>query len=292
MIWRALSFSHFWIALGASATAWLTWNGTDYGTIDTPQHLAVVIWVGLCTGCGYTVQRAIKHQRTPAAMPPERRRYWDRHALSMLTVWGSLWLLFTWSQWKLMAWELSPLLAVGPPLVLASLAYAMAPGLPGGLRSVIWLKTPLIAAVWATACTLHPNVTWDPVLWGQRFLLIAGLSLPIDIRDMGVDKDHIPTWPMVLGPRSCLRWAQGLLVLAGLLPWAHAASWWAIGEDLAAATPLVMCLQAWGAAWWLRPSRALPLLTSTEEWEKEKAAGWVLDGVLVWPLLWCFLMMR
>ena len=180
----------------------------------------------------------------------------------------------------------------GGGLVLASLAYALAPGLPGGLRSVIWLKTPLIAAVWATACTLHPNVTWDPVLWGQRFLLIAGLSLPIDIRDMGVDKDHIPTWPMVLGPRSCLRWAQGLLVLAGLLPWAHAASWWAIGEDLAAATPLVMCLQAWGAAWWLRPSRALPLLTSTEEWEKEKAAGWVLDGVLVWPLLWCFLMMR
>lgn len=289
MLWRSMSFSHFWIALGAGATTWLTWMVNDAGVIDSSQHLAVAIWVGLSTGCGYTVQRAIKHQRTPAAMPAERRTYWDRHGLAMLAVWGSLWLLFTWGQWGVMAWDLNSLLAVGAPLILASLAYALVPGLPGGLRSVIWLKTPLIAAVWATACTLHPNMTWDPVLWGQRFLLIAGLSLPIDIRDMVVDKDHIPTWPMVVGPHSCLRWAQVMLVLAGLLPWAHGISWAAICEDFRAATPLVMCLQAWAAAWWLRPSNALPLLTSAKDWEKEKAAGWVLDGVLVWPVLWCFL---
>ena len=290
MLWRAMSFSHFWIALGAGATAWMTWRVNDASIIDSSQQLAVAIWVGLSTGCGYTVQRAIKYQRTPAAMPAERRSYWDRHGLAMLMVWGSLWLLFTSAQWNVMEWELNSLLAVGAPLVLAG--YALAPGLPGGLRSVIWLKTPLIAAVWATACTLHPNMTREPVLWGQRFLLIAGLSLPIDIRDMVVDKDHIPTWPMVVGPHSCLRWAQVLLVLAGLLPWVQAVSWAAICEDFRASTPLVMCLQAWAAAWWLRPSNALPLLTSTEESEKEKAAGWVLDGVLVWPLLWGFVSIK
>ena len=86
----------------------------------------------------------------------------------------------------------------------ASLAYAVVPGLGGGLRKVVWVKTPLIAAVWATATTHHPELGWDGVLWVQRFVFIAGLTLPFDIRDLDVDRHHMETLPQVTSPERVL----------------------------------------------------------------------------------------
>ena len=70
---------------------------------------------------------------------------------------------------------------------------------------VVWVKTPSIAAVWATATTHHPELGWDGVLWIQRFVFIAGLTLPFDIRDLDVDRHHMETLPQVTSPEACLR---------------------------------------------------------------------------------------
>ena len=40
------------------------------------------------------------------------------------------------------------------------------------------------------------------VLWGERFLVIAALTLPFDLRDRAWDPDGMRTWPQWLGPKG------------------------------------------------------------------------------------------
>ena len=38
------------------------------------------------------------------------------------------------------------------------------------------------------------------LLWGERCLVIAALTLPFDLRDRRWDEDGMRTWPQLLGP--------------------------------------------------------------------------------------------
>ena len=243
----------------------------------------VALWVALSTGLGYTIQRAIKHTRHPHTMPDERRRFWDAAKWPMVAAWGLAWAGCTWftgASWAWSAWRVAVLGAVAA----ASLAYAVVPGLGGGLRKVVWVKTPLIAAVWATATTHHPELGWDGLLWIQRFVFIAGLTLPFDIRDLDVDKDHMETLPLVTSPEQVLFWSRRLLACAGLL---SLVVWgWRIGQHGIRpidAAPLLLAMQSAWAAWLIRPKVALNTLASSDEWTRERKTGWQLDGVLVMP---------
>ena len=156
----------------------------------------------------------------------------------------------------------------------------------GGLRKVGWGTTPLSAAVWATATTHHPELGWDSILWIHRFVFIAGLTLPFDIRDLDVDRRHMETLPQVTSPECVLSWARRLLAGAGLL---SLAVWgWRFGQHGVRpidAAPLLLALQSAWAVWLIRPEVALEALTNSDEWARERKTGWQLDGVLVMPYL-------
>ncbi|HAT47911.1 MAG TPA: hypothetical protein DCS71_03195, partial [Flavobacteriales bacterium] len=176
-------------------------------------------------------------------------------------------------------------LSVAIGLGLASLTYAFVPLMNGGLRKVSWLKIPLIAVVWATATTHHPEHGIDPILWAQRALFIAGLTLPFDIRDIEIDRPHMTTIPMVTSAKRALNLSRNLIAAAGAISFLV----WVCrcmqdGLKPHEAIPLAISAQCLWAHWILRPGRALAALQG-EESVRENFTGWRLDGVLAAPFL-------
>lgn len=269
---RALSFTHFWIAGAAAMTTWASWEwaGQDEGTA------VWAIWVGLSTGLGYTVQRAIKHGLDAANMPPMRRAFWDGHRNAMVGGWVLAWVAFTSWRWdELLLLDQVPwLLTLG----VLGLFYAVVPGTRRGLRASPWLKIPIIATAWALATT----PTFDGVnvgLFASRWLLIAGLTLPFDVRDLAVDQHRISTIPMAWGASLSLRVATLLLLGSGMC--LYLSKTWGVQPDLSA---LLLAQSILAATLVASPFLARGLSDGTER-EREKWAGLVLDGVLWLPLL-------
>lgn len=286
-MWRLLSFSHLWIAFGAFATTMLSWLwvGEDHALAN--GGLAAAVWVGASTGLGYTVQRGIKYMGHAESLPPLRRAFWRQGGTLLGAGWLIAWGGITWVFWADLAWWTPRRWPVAVGLGVMGIAYAFLPGVSGGLRSVTWLKIPVIAAVWATATTHHPEVATDGAAWVHRFLLVAALTLPFDLRDVDVDRPCMRTLPMLWGPARTLRVAQGLaLASATVALWA-----WATRVHVAGTLrpledgPLVAALQSLAVVGVLRPTASLAKLTHRDERVKERWTGWVLDGMLCLPYL-------
>jgi 4-hydroxybenzoate polyprenyltransferase len=93
-----------------------------------------------------------------------------------------------------------------------------------GLRNIPGIKLFLIASVWALSCVLLPilemesnqaiSVTLNDtiLLIAKRFLFIAAITVPFDIRDIYQDKFYeLKTIPVLFGERWALFICQGLL---------------------------------------------------------------------------------
>lgn len=95
-----------------------------------------------------------------------------------------------------------------------------------GLRNIPGLKLFLIAIVWSFSCVLLPIVEGSArhlvdikiadtvLLVGKRFLFIAAITVPFDIRDLFQDKYfNLKTIPVMLGERKAYLFCQLLLVI-------------------------------------------------------------------------------
>ncbi|PRY54338.1 hypothetical protein B0I27_102104 [Arcticibacter pallidicorallinus] len=95
-----------------------------------------------------------------------------------------------------------------------------------GLRNIPGLKLFLIAIVWSFSCVLLPIVEGSArhlvdikvadtvLLVGKRFLFIAAITVPFDIRDLFHDKHfNLKTIPVMLGERKAYLFCQLLLVI-------------------------------------------------------------------------------
>ena len=289
MTWRWLSFTHIWISLGAFATTLVSgvWFSPDLAWQG--MGIPMATWVALSTGLGYTVQRAIKHAKQPQNMPSARQSFWSDHGWKMLVGWGLPWLAFNLRFFDELQWHRPERQMVVALLALASLAYSVVPGFAGGLRKVTWLKVPLIAGVWATATTMHPEAAFEPLLWTQRFIFIASLTLPFDIRDLEVDEHHIQTVASLKSPAWVLQTSRHGMLFSMAMCAAGVASCHLCATPTA--VPLIGLIQSAWAWWLLQDRKTLSPLTSGIEEVREKQAGWTLDGVLLapgWilPVLW------
>ncbi|MGB1480437.1 MAG: hypothetical protein ACPG66_03580 [Flavobacteriales bacterium] len=269
MAWRGLSFSHVWIAGGAGWTAWASWLLVAPDTEAAPW----CFWIALSTGLGYTVQRAIKHRFDPESLPPMRRAFWEKYSAAMAAGWGTLWAAFTLRFWGVLDLESRiPLLAT---LAILGLCYAVVPGSRHGLRAHPALKVPLVATAWTLATT--PDLT-DAAFFTSRWLLVAGLTLPFDVRDLAVDASRIRTVPMVWGATTTLRLSVALLAASSLFFWRGLGLDWDVES-------LVVGGQGLVAAVFVALPRTATSLERGNEAEREWITGWMLDGVLWLPFL-------
>ncbi|MGV3508092.1 MAG: hypothetical protein ACO1N7_02295 [Sphingobacteriaceae bacterium] len=94
-----------------------------------------------------------------------------------------------------------------------------------GLRNVPGLKLFLIALIWSLSCVLLPIVELgntqsvvisasDTILLiAKRFLFVAAITVPFDIRDLFQDKSYdLKTIPVILGERKSYMVCQVLLL--------------------------------------------------------------------------------
>ncbi|SMC65120.1 UbiA prenyltransferase family protein [Pedobacter africanus] len=94
-----------------------------------------------------------------------------------------------------------------------------------GLRNIPGIKLFLIALVWSVSCVLLPVVELEHnyqinissaetlLLVAKRFLFIAAITIPFDIRDLFQDKLYaLKTIPVMLGEKKAYIFCQFLLV--------------------------------------------------------------------------------
>jgi 4-hydroxybenzoate polyprenyltransferase len=95
-----------------------------------------------------------------------------------------------------------------------------------GLRNIPGVKLFLIAIVWSLSCVLLPILELESsagitisasdsiLLIAKRFLFIAAITVPFDIRDLFQDKtNELKTIPVILGEKKALLICQGLLAI-------------------------------------------------------------------------------
>lgn len=109
------------------------------------------------------------------------------------------------------------------PALLISALYPLAFPNPNqqfsSLRSLPMLKLLLIAASWSWLSfgvpMLMMDTAWTMALFGElffRILLVAGLTIPFDVRDLKYDAASMHTIPQVFGVSVALSLAEGLLL--------------------------------------------------------------------------------
>lgn len=123
-----------------------------------------------------------------------------------------------------------------------------------GLRNIPGIKLFLIALVWSISCVLLPVVELEQnhqinistaetlLLVAKRFMFIAAITIPFDIRDLFQDKLYaLKTIPVMLGERKAMIFCQILLIgyLALLLLFSQS-----INADIIALT-ITLILTGW-----------------------------------------------
>lgn len=234
------------------------------------------LWMGVSTGLGYSVQRAIKHRLDSGSMPALRRAFWDRWTDAMVLGWASIWAAFT--AWKWNELRLEHHLALLAILTALGLLYSMVPGQRQGLRALPWLKIPLIATAW-TLATIPSPLEASPWFFASRWLLIAGLTLPFDVRDLAVDTPRISTLPMAWGGRVSLRVSACLLTASALCFLASPVS------NTCSLLGILTMAQGPLAAAIVTSSTFEKTMIQGSDVQREWWTGVVLDGVLWIPLL-------
>jgi hypothetical protein len=235
---RNLLWSNAVISAAAAACVLgsLALGGTG---LSGPAKWAFALGVGSATWWAYTWQRHVKSTR-PDGLRPDHLA-WHRHHWPRIRLVALLLLPLASAPLLMTAGNLlaTPSALLSTPIALLATCAAITvlyAGLPGergirqSLRRIPGIKMLWIAGAWATITALWP-IWWASgmesglpegavLLWGERFLVIAALTLPFDLRDRRWDPDGMRTWPQLLGPAGTRILGLAFLVAAGLLRWA------------------------------------------------------------------------
>lgn len=182
-----LVFSNTFIAICAVGQGWLT-----YMLLGAGPDPEVLVLLYFATAFVYNAQAVLDKIPKGGTSVYYRIDWLIRHrrlirTLSFIAVGGILaCALFL----KAATW-----LALGVTGLLA-IFYSFPLFKTGGLRQVPGLKLFLIAGVWASACVLIPyfesGIQLETgklvMLWLKRFLFIAAITLPFDIKDIATDR--------------------------------------------------------------------------------------------------------
>jgi 4-hydroxybenzoate polyprenyltransferase len=216
-----LLFSNIFIALGAVAQGLVT-----YGLLNARPDACVLALLFCSTLAQYNFSILLSKPAHPDQSPFRRVRWIFSHerltlSLTFLTTAALMALFFALSH------AAQILLAL---LAALSMAYALplfkANGKKFGLRNIPGIKLFLIATVWSLSCVVLPvlelearRVVTVPVrdiflLTAKRFLLVAAITVPFDIRDLFQDRSNaLRTIPVILGEKKANLFCQALLLI-------------------------------------------------------------------------------
>lgn len=216
-----LLFSNVFIALCAVAQGLVTYHLLQ--TRPDPYILAFLFFstIGL-----YNFSMLLSKPANPENSPYLRVRWiFAHHRLIISITMISILCLIPLSLWYLsieskVLMVFTGLLAVGYNVPFLTLNQQKI-----GLRNIPGIKLFLIALVWSVSCVLLPIVELERsyqinvssaetlLLVAKRFLFIAAITVPFDIRDLFQDKLYaLKTIPVILGEKKAYIFCQFLLL--------------------------------------------------------------------------------
>ncbi len=216
-----LLFSNVFIGLCAVAQAKVTYYLLD---VESDKHVLGILF--FATVSLYNFSMLISRPEEPKKSPFRRVRWIDNHHRLMITL-----TLIAILSTMVAALFLSTasqilLLFLGVIAVCYNLPLFTVGDQKFGLRNVPGLKLFLIALIWSLSCVLLPIVELgntqqivippnDTILLiAKRFLFIAAITVPFDIRDLFQDRSNeLKTIPVILGERKSYMICQGLLLI-------------------------------------------------------------------------------
>jgi 4-hydroxybenzoate polyprenyltransferase len=215
----ALLFSNVFMALCAVAQGLVTFHIIGSKPVYPVLALLFASTLGLYNFCILIIR-----PKRPETSPYRRVRWFFAHHRLMVTMTIAC-LLGLVPLFFLLA-NSSKLLLVG--LAVLSFGYGLplftTKGGKSGLRNVPGLKAILITLVWTLSCvllpifeaqdTLHMSVpaSTTSIILAKRFLFIAALTVPFDIRDLFQDRiAGLKTIPVAFGEQKAYLFCQFLL---------------------------------------------------------------------------------
>lgn len=214
-------FSNLFIAICAVAQGLVT-----YHLLKAPPDIYVLSFIFFATIGLYNFSMLLAKPKKPENSPFVRVRWIFSHhrmiisiTLISLLCLIPLTILYLSIEAKVMM-LFTGLIAVGYNIPFLSLNNQYI-----GLRNIPGIKLFLIAMVWSVSCVLLPIVELQHssmvnispsdtlLLVAKRFLFIAAITVPFDIRDLFQDKLYaLKTIPVMLGERKAYIFCQFLLL--------------------------------------------------------------------------------
>ena len=215
-----LLYSNIFMALCAVAQGLVT-----FYLIDSKPDFTVIWLLFTATTGIYSFSILITKPKQPEKSPYERVRCFFRHYKLMVTI-TFVALLSLIPLFFLISIESRILMVF---LAIISFFYSIPIFTIGdqkfGLRNIPGLKQFLITLVWTMSTVLLPileaqehhlttiSMRDTTILIAERFLFIAALTIPFDIRDLFEDKKSgLKTVPVVWGEKNAYLFCQGLLI--------------------------------------------------------------------------------
>lgn len=257
----AIVYSNLWVAMACTSLYLL--NAPAYF-----QSQWYPIFLLVATAGAYNYMRLVQHKKNRQSHISGYKKWVERNLtwvafLSAFFLGFAVYFLIKLGSLSFTLWLIIP--------ALVSLLYPLSLRKHLSLRQVPGLKLLLISFVWAYMTVFLPTIYFSGVgaegvfnfLW--TLILVAGLTIPFDVRDMPFDAPEMRTLPILMGRVKALEIArfllglnQVLIVLAVLF----------FGWGLAKATALFVALEL-----------ACFLLKKMPEGEDEFYTGFWIEGI-------------
>lgn len=216
-----LLFSNIFIALCAVAQAAVTYHLLD---AECDKHVLGILFFSTIALYNFSV--FMSKPANPKKSPFRRVRWVHAHyqlviTITLISVLSLIALVFFLSTASQVLLFFLGVIAISYNLPLFTLGEKKF-----GLRNVPGLKLFLIALIWSLSAVLLPvtelaehqaiaiSVSDTIILIAKRFLFIAAITVPFDIRDLFQDKSYdLKTIPVVVGERKAYLFCQLLLLI-------------------------------------------------------------------------------
>lgn len=214
-----LLFSNIFIALCAVAQGMVT-----YHLLGVKPDKYILALLFCSTLALYNFSIILSKPKKPEESPFRRVRWVFSHyrltiTLTIISILSIIPLSFFLSSTSLILLLGLAIISLGYSLPLFSLQEKRY-----SLRNIPGIKLFLIAAIWALSCVLLPILEMESnneiiitlndtiILIAKRFLFIAAITVPFDIRDLFQDKtNELKTIPVILGEKKALLICQSFL---------------------------------------------------------------------------------
>lgn len=215
MVQRILIATNLWVGLAVAALCALSFPSfLEAKTI----HYSAFMLFG--TASAYSYMRWVKLLQGEQLPKSPKLGWSDNWILALISTFSSGLVALAFLR---EIWSLKLAVILSPGLVIA-LLYPLAFPHPNrhfsSLRSIPMLKLFLISFSWSWLTFGVPQMLSEG-LWTNystaellmRILLVAGLTIPFDVRDLDLDRPHLKTIPQQLGVDNALALARALLLV-------------------------------------------------------------------------------